>query len=408
MSKIYLSNTYQAFPRPLTPAEQVLVDAYAPRMLWFGEARDAVVLPRRPSPAYVAYYRELTGHEPPEMIIPGGLHPGKIIEAALAQSAYDVAGMTMVPYAFGEGVMALAAHWQTPIIAPRDFGILPQLSNKVSFADHVLPACGLTGHTGTSHHTRASVLAAAVETYRATGSVFLRIADSDGGAGNIFIRDIDPRADVTATVDQIMRDNGFTKAACTAGVRVEQFHDKISSPAILVYIEGGKVWLLQVHDQVIEDHNHCAGVMSVPDPATHFGRAVYERLCQGALQLGQYLSDQGYQGYASFDAMVLRDGTVIWSECNPRMTSAMVGRKVAERIRVGSDRYVVNSDRVPVSARDIDAVQAALVEAGLAYRHDTRRGVVVTIEPDEGHMGVVYVGKSRQDLHAQQAFVRHV
>jgi hypothetical protein len=115
-------------------------------------------------------------------------------------------------------------------------------------------------------------------------------------------------------------------------------------------------------------------------PARGLDADTARQLVEGGAAIARALQSIGYRGNVSADAVITTDGQVLFTEMNSRLTSsthawASIGNRVVGRGYV-RDRLLV--DRIGWQIPSLDEAVARLTEAGLAYDHGSRRGVILS------------------------------
>src|SRR5205814_2564766 len=114
-------------------------------------------------------------------------------------------------------------------------------------------------------------------------------------------------------------------------------------------------------------------------PAVWLSPAARSRLLDGAHRLAVAMRALGYRGNLSGDAIVTGNDDVLFTEYNGRLTSSThihdaIGRRV---VGPGYARDRVLHDCLGWVVPSYQQALTALAEAGLAYRADSRCGVIL-------------------------------
>ncbi|MEV4557903.1 peptide ligase PGM1-related protein [Kitasatospora sp. NPDC049285] len=387
------------------------------RLIWFARDGDVLVLPGAPDEAFLEYATALTGtrRDTLTVVVP----PAEDAEAAGTLGPARLADPSFVAElrkaVDGRRVAHLSALWPDPAVArlARQLGLAAAmpghgfvsqggglLVNSKSVFRAVAGGAGVPVPDGAVCTNPESAERVVLDLLEGGEAVVLKHDFLSGGRGNEIlstdptVRPIGARRVVHVTGAGDVRDYLAERWAWLSGGGrsrpvVERYH-RDSSAFFAEYLVGDSGTDLGGTGELLSAPYAVGQVM----PAQGLEPEVLDQLFRGAERLGEALRAIGYRGVLSPDAIVTPEREVLFTEFNGRVTGSthiygVIGRTVTGA-GFGRDRIIL--ERVwpeGWSTPSFAAALARLTEAGLAYRPDTRTGVVLTNAFD-GVNGVMY------------------
>lgn len=390
--------------------------ASAPRKLWLAEAGDLVVLPYRPSAAFVRYACELRG------VDPGSVHLATTTGAPTALLARDILAtdrllddlrrfcrarrdVELLCYALDAPTVDLA---RTLAILPMGFAAPPaketaqtvySLNSKSGFR-RVASQLGLAIAEG-SACTGADALHASVGALLETHpQVRVKLDRSSNAYGQVTLAAADGPDVVARAIERQL-------AVCSdqpADFVVECAVDVAASPSIEMTVGEGSVATSYFCLQRYRG-GHFSGM--VADPSELAPKLAATMTAAGA-QVGRHLHDRGYRGVFDLDAVVTRHGELYFTETNVRRTAGTFIHELVSRLvgpHYAGDRVWI-ADCLAAGALTHFAAGEELVRRnGLAYDAASRRGVIITSDSVErdGIWRYLIIDEDRVEAEAIEA-----
>lgn len=373
------------------------------RLAWFAQDGDLLVLPVRPEEDFLAYVTSLTGtrRSAVEVVVPPAGRAGE--DLLTADRLTDPAFLTALRRALaGRPVTEVLALWPDASVAA--------LARAVD-AEHALPGLGFAAQGGGALAnskavfravaagggvpipegavcaTRERAASAITELLDANAPVVVKQDYSLGGKGNEIlsrvpgIRPVGARRALTLT--------GTSEVGDYLDERWAQLSRNDRDPVVVERYHPGSTSLFAeylITDDGVEFGGTGEMIMAPLAkaqvvPAQGLKPDTAAELVEHGRRLCVPLHAMGYRGRLSADAVLTRDGELLFTEYNGRVTMsthtyAVVGARLAG-LEHTHDRVVV--ERIwpdGWSARSFASAVSALTEAGLAYDPSTRTGVV--------------------------------
>ncbi|MFG1953958.1 hypothetical protein [Micromonospora sp. NPDC048830] len=388
--------------------------AWTQRVLWFARDGDLVILCDEPDPTFLAYAASHTGVDPATLhvlVAPAGQHGGRLLDPeSLTSEEFVQAVRGVLGAACPGGVEEIFALWPSAAVArfAAALGLTDRLPGAAFFAQGggepsnnkaifraLAAGAGVVIPAGAVVRSPDEAVAATATLLSGTDAVVVKQAHNGAGVGNQLVV-LDP-----------------SKAYEHVGARHLHRLDGGDVKPIAAYWEDRWDWASADgrFPVVIEEFTpHMASVYSehyVADDGTRpteMGTLVYvgrrlshqivplrgvddevrAQLRRGGTRLAEMWRAVGFRGHLSADAVVTRDGRVVFTEVNAQVSGSLhIYDVIAHRIvdvAAKPQRSVVEYHVPPTWAvPDLDTFLTAAGELGCGYDPATRTGVIVSM-----------------------------
>ncbi|MEU9397914.1 hypothetical protein AB0D86_49100 [Streptomyces sp. NPDC048324] len=390
--------------------------AWTQRLFWFAGPGDLLVLCCEPDGAFLDYVLAHTGVKRDELTIlvaPAGAWGNKLLDpASLTDPAFVKAVRAVLDVAGGpDAVTEVFALWPSASVArfAAALGVAERFPGAAFFAQGggeignnkanfraLAAAAGVPILPGRVCRSRAEAISAARELLESSrcGAVVVKQAHNGAGVGNqLLVRDGQLAVDHVGARHLHHLAPGEDGITAYWGQRWAWASGDGRWPVVIETFAPGA-------DAVYSEH-YAADTGTWP---TEMGRLLYvgrrlshqvvplngvsgvvrTALLDGGTRLAEAYRAFGYRGHLSADALVLPDGSVVFTEVNAQVSGSLhiyqqIGHGIvdaaAEPRRQVVEYHVPPTWAVP----DFAAFLAALDEMGLAYAPSTRTGVIVSM-----------------------------
>lgn len=409
--------------------------AAAKRMAWIAGACDAVITPTPMSGAFLDYIAAMTGHRGrirsaarsgrhetrPLPISDSDVSAIPSVANLLRQLADDASIDRIEPY-IADGVAETFARSLggipvtfDPAWGPARPDVTRTLNDKAKFRSFAA-GLGVPLAQGETCTTVAELADAVARLLPRTGTVILKMARHSGADGNraisttsdepvlgadqiVFLGTTTPEALGTA-----LRKTGLS-AGAGEPIIVEAYYRNRATFGLHYDIEPGAV-RLRGHAEIILNPGYGGAYWSA-EGLMRLDRQVLE----WANRLAQHARELGHVGPLSIDIIESHTVGHLACEVNGRHGGFSTVRSLTRAMGLlddvsQGDRVVLARNRLELPT-SFDGLIAGLSEAGLHYRADQRRGVIVMVEGTQasGPFDIVIVGMDRDDVLAAEAGV---
>jgi hypothetical protein len=407
MPKIIVINaaTEQMSGRDLSGEQRAMAAMSAWRNIWFARPGDVVVMPLQVHPEFLEYIGETMGFDPEKLTVvtpeTSGLNVILTDELLLSSRIVDVVRARValggawtvdplyctVGIAELAGLLGLGASTGHAFASQRGVDLL----NRKTHFRQLAAGLALPIADGSLAHDPESLNSAICRHLGRTGTVILKKDNGAAGAGNVTLTKHDER--VLAGTRETRKVD-----ANLAAVAHELWAELTDSWNPLVVVEA---YHAATHRFYLEYRIHEDGTASFLASGTIRARtddnpAAKELIWMGlevpaalpssvaahalshATRFVLMCSHIGYRGPLNIDAIVSKEGDLIFNEVNARWGGGSVLHDVAERLLGKSygNSYVVASLR-NVPARAFSEAVQILRQQGLQFNPRTREGIVV-------------------------------
>lgn len=380
----------------------------APRATHMLGPDDAALLYTAPPEAFVAYFRQLYGHEPrvyhPAEPYTDLTQPLDLIQMTLrdedliARLVRDGQRLRWHLESFigSPQVFELARRIGLPVRGFSEDAVkadaVARLNDKALFQrwcqEHDIP-------TPASVHVAGweKLMLEAERQFSQHGSVMLRRARAAGGLGNCLVSPASMREVGTTTVREYLR-------------RMLQPHEEwehevvlvepeltiVSSPSVLARATGRKIEIIGVIDQVLKGTAYIGGNVPTVESPQDATQLINWTVLYGLT----HFIPQGGQGWFDIDFGKLPDGTFVAFESNGRYTGNNHGLAVRHRLMARHDpgsvhAWTNDALKVNLSTTFEDVLRGV---NGALWSPTRGDGVVITIPPQGGSMGYIALATS--------------
>jgi hypothetical protein len=389
----------------MEPAIHALSSMCCCRLIALAENDDLVVLPHSVSGAFIRYVNGLLGRNlsRANVIVPRRGDSEQIIlnfdslcdgdvERQILRRAGSVQGWQLEAYFLDRAVMHLATRLGLAVdqrsAAFLRAGGAESYNSKVLFRQ-LGAACGVPIAEGAMASTAAELGRNVTELLGRTGRVMIKQDTNSGSAGNTAVTTFDEDtltgawqvcqvpdgADVEAFAASL-----WPRVAVQRNTRVvvEVYHlsEQVYYSELLVRGPGVAPVLMNFGEMRMEPT-----FIGFEIPSQRLSQFDIGEMISHSANLARAAGDAGFTGYMNIDSILTMSGQIMFTEVNGRMGDCTHIDYWARQL-LGDDygRHHVVLTRNWISATSFADTLSTLDEAGVAYSHETKSGVVLPIE----------------------------
>jgi hypothetical protein len=400
-AKLIFANTVNALmlETPIVEHARGLFAA-SPRKLWLAQPGDLVVMPRRPSNAFVDYVFTLLGIDPATVtIVATAAAPTRLLAHAVLTSpalletlqrfCHRRRDTELFCYALDAPTLELARHLG---IRPAGYATDPEpevmrtianLNLKSGFRA-VAAGAGLRIAEGSTCVGSKALRTTVLRLLARYPAVRIKLDRSSNAFGHLTVTAADGKDAAERAINHLLAECAGQQLRFV----VERNLDVAESPSIELMVSMTGVATTYLCLQRYR-HGQFSGMLADAGCLDPDVVAAMEDAGRG---LGGHLHERGYRGVFDLDAIITRDGTLFFTEINVRRTAGTFIHELLVRL-IGEEGarervWIADSLPAPGGARFEDGL-AAMQTSGLAYDIDAGRGALLTSD------SVAYDGRWR-------------
>jgi hypothetical protein len=375
------------------------------RMIWCAQPGDAIILPFRPNPQFLAYATELTGVRAGslEVIVPpvGEGDDGYLLTRDRFKDDEFVASLRRIvrergidqadPFWFNdyvnELIKRLGLDKGTPGFGFMDQGGDVMVNSKVAFRA-LAAGTGLPIPEGVVTETQEEAVDFLWGLLRSGRSAIAKQDDASAGLGNEVMTPT-ARVDVIGTLHHVVLTDGAALADhvakrwpwYTGGRCHRAVFEEYAAGSVPIWGEAA------ITDESVKIYGYgkvrmnpvCDGVI-IPVPPPDSGAEAFRGFLEHLERCAETMRAMGYRGLTNIDAILTPEGRVLFNEINGRYGGSTHLFAIGERIVGGdflADRCILEQRECRYPAFDITWHE--LSTSGLAYDPAKRTGVIISV-----------------------------
>ncbi|WP_437573418.1 peptide ligase PGM1-related protein [Sorangium sp. So ce887] len=400
----------------------------ANRLAWLAEDGDIILAPQPLPEAFLRYVFVLNGvdRSAVRVVVPPGserqstlltfdvLSSPAMLERLLAATR-DRGDWTVLPYYYDRAIAWLVARLglreHPSVQATMRQGGAEQLNSKVDFR-RIAAGHGIPVAEGAPCSSEVELRAALDEFLRPTGAVIVKQDLNAGGLGNVVVTTEALDLDASGAAETILLGEASDQGQVAeqlwrrltgprnATLVVEVFYPQAPSyyTELEIFVDGSRPYLLNFGEQRLDPI--WVGFMI---PCHTLGPYHLAELLSVSMKLADVACARGYVGKLSCDAILTRDGRILFNEINGRLGGCSHIHVLASRFfgpRYGNDHTLLTRNNV--KAGPFPRVLDLLEQDGLLYSPGREQGVVVLNEDTERTGTVEYMVAAPTRTAAQE------